>query len=348
MMKYRLLITIVSLSLLFTACSTSSQATSATPTAIPTVIADSTITAEGRVEPVRYAEIAFNASGVVSDVLVQEGETIKKGQPLIRLGDESDQTYAEAQFKLATAQKELNDLLNASGTDFAQAAIDLKDAKDDYDEAADYLHWVQTDKKINRTEARWYLDRTWRGYEYVYKTKSFRGPAPEDWITEAENDLALKKAKLDDAQRAYDRLKGGADTDQLAVLQARLDAAKADLAALAVLAPFDGIVADMKAKVGNSINAGEIAVTVADVSSWLVKTTDLTEIDVVKLKQDQPVTVTLDAIPDQALKGKILSIGQTYTENQGDIVYEVTVVLTDTHPAMRWGMTANVSFENEN
>ena len=40
------------------------------------------------------------------------------------------------------------------------------------------------------------------------------------------------------------------------------------------------------------------------------------------------------------LKGTILSIGQTYTENQGDIVYEVTVQLTEAHPAMRWGMTA--------
>jgi hypothetical protein len=34
-------------------------------------------------------------------------------------------------------------------------------------------------------------------------------------------------------------------------------------------------------------------------------------------------------------------------ENQGDIVYEVTVTLNDTHPAMRWGMTASVVFENQ-
>ncbi|HLO31635.1 MAG TPA: efflux RND transporter periplasmic adaptor subunit [Anaerolineales bacterium] len=344
-MKQKLLITITFISLLFTACSTPSQATSAAPTAISTVIADSTIIAEGRVEPVRYAEIAFNASGVVSDVLVQEGETVKKEQPLIRLGDASDKTFAAAQLEMVTAQKELNDLLNASGTEFAQAVIDLKDAKEDYKKADDYLNYLQNSRKVPQTETRVFLIQTWKGYEYQYKTKSFRGPAPEDWITEAQNDLALKKAKLDDAQRAYDRLKGGADTDQLAVKQARLDAAKAGVAALAVLAPFDGIVANMKAKVGNSINAGEVAVTVADVSSWLVKTTDLTEIDVVKLKQDQPVTVTLDAIPDQALKGKIFSIGQTYAENQGDIVYEVTVVLTDTPPAMRWGMTAEVKFE---
>jgi HlyD family secretion protein len=76
-----------------------------------------------------------------------------------------------------------------------------------------------------------------------------------------------------------------------------------------------------------------------------VVTTDVTEIDVVKLKDGQPVVVTLDAIPGKQLNGKILVIGQNYSENQGDIVYKVTVVLTDIDPSMRWGMTAAVKFE---
>ena len=100
-----------------------------------------------------------------------------------------------------------------------------------------------------------------------------------------------------------------------------------------------------KNKAGSSINAGEIAVTVADTSNWLVTTTDVTEIDVVKLSEGQAVTVTLDALPDVQMKGKVLSIGQNYSENQGDIVYKVTVLLTDGNPAMRWGMTAAVKFK---
>jgi hypothetical protein len=86
---------------------------------------------------------------------------------------------------------------------------------------------------------------------------------------------------------------------------------------------------------------------VADFSHWLVQTTDLTEIDVVELEEGQPVRIALDAIPDAELAGEILSIGQTYAENQGDIVYEVTILLTQTHPAMRWGMTAAVSFDGD-
>ncbi len=345
-MKSKFLLIVVAISLLLAACSSGAKSGTATPTAIPTVKADSTIIAEGRLEPVRYAEIAFNASGVISDVLVDEGETVKKGDPIIRLGDESDSKYASAQLELANARKAINDLQNTAGSDLAQTVIDLKDAQEEYDKAADYLDYLKNEDRVPQTKEKYYLVQTWRGFEYRVRTQSFRGPAPEDWIIEAQNDLALKKAKMDQAQRAYDRLKGGVDAEQLAVLQARLDAAEAGVAAFSVTAPFDGVVANLPVKLGNSINAGQPAVTIADFSYWLVKTTDVTEIDVVKLKAGQQVTVSLDALPNVELNGTIQSIGQTYSENQGDIVYEVTVMLTDTDPAMRWGMTAQVNFEN--
>ena len=345
-MNTKLLPIIISLSLLFAACS--SPATQPTEAAaIPPVIADTSIMAEGRLEPVHFAEIAFTASGVISDVLVQEGEVVKKGQPLIRLGDASDTNFASAQLELVSAQQAINDLTNAAGTDLAQAIIDMKDAREAYEKADDYLIYLQNSQKVAQTETRSFLIQTWKGYEYRTKTKHFKGPAPEDWIIEAENDLALKKAELDDAQRAYDRLKDGADAEQLAVLEARLEAAEAGVAAFSVLAPFDGVVAELNAKTGSSINASEVAVTIADFSSWLIETTDLTEIDVVKLSEGQPVTVSLDAIPGETLNGVIESIGQSYEEKQGDIVYPVTVALENTHPSLRWGMTAVVTFAED-
>lgn len=343
-MKHRILILFVVFGLLVSACSAAGTAASATPEVIPTVIADDTIIAEGRVEPVHYAEIAFNTSGVISQVLIEEGEQVKKGQPLIRLGDEADANYAAAQLELVNAQQALNELVNSSGADLAQTVIDLKEATEDHKKAEDYLHYLQAAQRLPQTSTKVLLVQTWKGYHYEYKVKNFKGPAPEDWIIEAENDLALKKARMDELQRAYDRMKDGVDADQLAVLEARLNAAKARAAAFSVIAPFDGVVAELNAKAGGSINAGEIAITIADFSKWLVKTTDLTEIDVVELAEEQPVMVTLDALPEVQLKGTILSIGQSYSENQGDVVYEVTILLTENDPLIRWGMTAEIKF----
>jgi multidrug resistance efflux pump len=344
-MKRKLLLSLIGLTLLLAACA---PATTATPELIPTVIADSTIIAEGRVEPLRFGEISFNASGVVSEVLVEEGHSIKKGELLIRLGGESDTKYAAAKLELVSAQQALNDLLDASAEDFAQAVIDLKQAKEDRKEAEQYLNYLKNSPKVPIAENFVYYINNHRGYDVRIRTKFSKGPAPQVWITEAENDLALKTAELDKTQLKVDRMKDqGVDRDQLAVLEARLNAAKAGVAAFEVVAPFDGIVTNLNAKAGSSINAGEIAVTIADFSRWLVTTTDLTEIDVVALTENEPVTVTLDALPGEDLKGTVLSIGQTYEENQGDVVYEVTILLNDTHPAMRWGMTSSVTFQNE-
>jgi multidrug resistance efflux pump len=343
-MNHKMFITLMLASLLFSACSGGNTATP-TPEAVATVVADSAIIAEGRLEPVHYAEIAFTASGRISNILVDEGQTVQQGEELIRLGDASDTQYAAAQLELVSARKALTDLSNTAGTDLAQAVIDLKDAQEEYTDAVNYLDYLNNADKVPQTQNRTYLVQTWRGYEYRTKTKHFKGPAPADWIIEAENDLGLKKAELDTAQRTYDRLKGGVDADQLAVLEARLEAAEAGVAAFSVIAPFDGVVADLNAKLGGSISAGEPAVTVADFSQWLVQTTDLTEIDVVNLEEGQPVTISLDAIPEADLTGEILSIGQTFAENQGDVVYEVTILLTDTLPNMRWGMTAAVTFD---
>jgi multidrug resistance efflux pump len=343
-MKLVKLFTFVLLALALTACG-AGKASQATPAATQApVVADSTIVAEGRVEPINYAAVAYNSSGVISDVLIKEGDQVKKGDVLVRLGNEGDKTFTAAQLELVTAQQAYDDLLNSSGTEAAQAVIDLKDAQEEYDKAVDYLKFLETSKKVPQTTTKYYLNETWKGFEYTYKTRSFKGPAPEDWIVEAKNDLALKKAKLDDAQRTFDRLKDGVDTEQLALLEAKLDAAKAGVASLLVVAPFDGTVADLSAKVGESVSQGSIAATVSDFADWLVKTTDLTELEVVNIQEGQPASVVLDAIPDVTLNGTVESISKTFAEKQGDVVYEVTIRLDDTNPDILWGMTSVVRF----
>lgn len=346
-MKHSLSIIFIGLALLFTACSPAGQG-AGTPEVIPTVLADNTIIAEGRLQPLRDAEIAFTAGGLVSEVLVDEGQPVKKGDLLIRLGGESDSNYAAAQFEVVNAEKALNDLRNASEADLAQAVIDLKQAKEDLKKAENYLQYLQNSKKVPQPETFVYYIKRGKGYEVRLRTHFYKGPAPAGWITQAENEVALKKAQVEDIQDTIDRMQeNGVDREELGVLEARLNAAKAEVAAFEITAPFDGLVAEIDAKAGSSIRPGEVAVVLADLSNWLVKTTDLTEIDVVELNENDPVRVTLDALPGLEFPGTVLSIGQVYIENQGDIVYEVTVMLNDRHPEMRWGMTASVVFENQ-
>lgn len=112
----------------------------------------------------------------------------------------------------------------------------------------------------------------------------------------------------------------GPDPDEVAVTEARLQAAEARLAAaradltkLDLLATMDGKVVELNL--------------------------------VVDIQIGQLVTITPDALPEVKLGGEIVAIRDNYAEKRGEITYTVRIKLNDTHPLLRWGMTVIVDLE---
>jgi len=243
---------------------------------------------------------------------------------------------------------DLRDMTTNEALSYTAAILDeARVAFEPYKYQNERLEWElkqeNPDKpQVYRNTAKIYkrrLDDAWANYNKAI-----------NWTT-LKSTLESAQAELDQAQKEYDSLSSGSDAGekslaeaQYAAARANLDAARAALADVELRAPFDGAVAGLKVKGGESVTPGQVVVSVADFSGWIVKTTDLTELDVVDIAEGQPVAITLDAIPDETLDGKVKTIGQNYTEKQGDVVYEVTVELTEALPNMRWGMTAAVKF----
>ena len=369
---------------LLSACGAGSeQAAESTP--IPTVVADNLIVAEGRIEPVRYVDIAFNANGTVADVLVSEGEQVSEGQVIARLeNSESKQAdVANAEEAFLQAELAFNSAQAEALRKLADAHEAVREAQRDMDNFAipSDLRDMTTNEALiytaaNLEEARIafepykYLEEQLerelaredpsnpevsRGTAKIYKRRLDDAWAEYNkailWTT-LESDLEKAQSQLAQAQREYDLLVSGSNAGEIALAEAEyaaaranLEAARAALADVELRAPFDGTVAGLKVKGGETVSPGQTVLSIADFSGWIVKTTDLTELDVVSINEGQDVTITLDAIPDQSISGKVTSIGQNYTEKQGDVVYEVTVELTETLPNMRWGMTAVVKFK---
>lgn len=336
-----------------TACGT--KAATETPTsATPVSVETSGIIAEGHLQPAQAANLTFQVRGMVEDVSVKIGDEVNKGDVLARLSNASqaEAQLAAANLELITAQQALDDLQDSSATSLAQVVIDMKEAQEAYDEADDYLVYLQTSKKVPQTQNQMDLVQTFNGYAYKYKTKNFKGPAPEDWIIEAENDLALKKAQLEKLQNDYERMKDGVDTDQLALLEARLKNAQAqvasaesNLANYVLTAPFDGVVADVAVELGEQVTAESRAVSVVNTSSWIIETTDITELEVVDLEVGQNVTFTADALSDVLMNGVVTEISQSSFVESGDVLYTVRIAVDDVDPRVRWGMTVEVTFE---
>ncbi|MBK6646113.1 MAG: efflux RND transporter periplasmic adaptor subunit [Anaerolineales bacterium] len=374
-MKHKILFLPILLALLLTACGTA-QATPE-PTPIPVVEADDTIIAEGRLEPATFTEISLNASGLISDLPVEEGDKVSAGDVLAVVESENAQTLEDARAKavqeLTAAYQEYRDTQSRlddfdvptrwggmTPTDaIADTLVKLNVAREEFEP---YKHLDEKQLKYDgnkiydddptpeEEDARLTYDE-WARYHLEERPKSGVPGQKKKALDEAWQlyRVAIRWLELESAfQNAQVRIANAeADFTALEGADFSLDTAalRAILANAELRASHSGIVTNLDLKVGEYAAAGSPVVTIADTSRWLVKTSDLTEIDVVNIKEGQPVTVKLDSMPGVEFKGNVLAISQEFSENQGDVVYEVTILLTDFDPAMRWGMTAVVTFD---
>jgi len=109
-------------------------------------------------------------------------------------------------------------------------------------------------------------------------------------------------------------------------------------------APFAGTVTDIYLEIGQFVGPEARAVLLADLSEFMIETSDLTELEVVKINVGQIVEIVPDALPDTTLLGKVEAIAQSFTTQAGDINYKVTISLDETDPDLRWGMTLELTF----
>lgn len=299
------------------------------------------VIAEGHLVPARDATLAFQARGTVIEVRVEIGDEVKAGDVLASLGGQSDAAFAAAQLELVSAQLALKTLRESADMMRAKAWIALRDAEVVYEDAQDlYDTMVAGDYEYDKI-----VYKTVRGMRVPTVETVVVGEVDDETLADAKADMDLKKAIYDESQRAYDRVKDGPDVDQLALLEARLTAAEANISAFAIIAPFDGTVMDVNVSEGQQVGPEMWAVKVADTSAWYVETSDLTELEVVKIAVGLKVAISPDALSDANMTGVVESISQAFTMQGGDILYRVKIKVDEIDPRVLWGMTVEITFE---
>lgn len=303
----------VILVLSITACSSQSDAP-ATETASPDA---GSFIAEGQLTPARALDLGFGRNGFVSEVLVNNGDTVTNGQALVTLEPSPDalQTLATAQKEALLARQDLEELEASAALDLANLKLAVIEAQQDVDVAQARYDANSTDANLAKLDG-----------------------------TNAQLQILLDKLEKTLAN-------DGIDPDKLAAANARLDAANAALAnaesdvdAATLRSKLDGTVVDLNLQSGDYVLLGSTVGAVANYDYWIIKTDNLSEIDVVDLEVGSPVEVTLDSLPDLSFAGEIVNINARYVENRGDVTYTVTIKLNESDPRMRWGMTAAVKF----
>ncbi|PIE80226.1 MAG: hypothetical protein CSA11_08825 [Chloroflexi bacterium] len=170
------------------------------------------------------------------------------------------------------------------------------------------------------------------------------GATPEQ-IAAAEVGVLQAQVGVEMAEAAVAQAEAAVTQAEAAVTQAEagLASAEAMLARMTLTSTIDGAVSRVNTNVGELVGAGLPVVTMADFSQWLVKTTDLTELDVAYVEVGDSAEVSFDAIPGESVSGTVTDVALMAGISRGDVVYEVTIAL-DAAPdlPLRWGMTSVV------
>lgn len=239
----------------------------ATPTSQPTVApvkASSNIIAEGKVVPTQDASLSFTTAGVISEVLVKEGQKVEKGQVLARLtGSKQLQAAVKgAELEVLSARQDLTKLKDGAALAAAQAQLAVAQAQKANDDAEKHrrnLDYRASASQIAAANANYILaqnevEKRQEQYDSVagrpeddatralalanlenakkardkalINLNWYKGKADPKDISEADANLAVAQAKLDDAKAQLEKVQNGPDPDQLALLQSRLKTAQ--------------------------------------------------------------------------------------------------------------------------
>ncbi len=260
-----------------------------------------TIGATGTVRAQQSATLMWQAAGTVENVNTDVGATVKVDDVLAELEKSSlPQTIILAQADLVSAQKALDDLNNSS-TALAQAAVNLRDAQEAFDKAVNYYNSLF--KAYSYDKLVFIRKMTPFGLKKIPDIRKVKvKKADEETIQKAKQDMDLAEAKVQDAQRAYDLLKGG-NANEIQAAQARVNAAQATLKLSRVIAPFDGTITESYPLPGDQVTAGQTAFRLDDLSHLLVDVS-VSEVDINSVQVGQPVTLTFDAILGKVYNGE--------------------------------------------
>jgi len=263
----------------------------------------SQVTASGEIKPKNYINIGANATGIITALPVREGDRVHKGELLAKLEDvqpeanvkSSEATVASAEADSSAAEAALK--ASDENLKTMEAALD-KDKAD--------LARIKAD--LDRAQAL-FKEQLLARQDYELKEATYK--AQEATVRESEARLTQARAQRE--QQAAN----------LTSMQRRIAQAKAGLALVADVlqkhssfAPLDGVVTNLPVRVGESVvpglqnNAGTLIMTIADMS-LITAEVKVDETDIVNIKLDQSVDITIDAIPNKTFKGHVTEIGNT-------------------------------------
>jgi len=281
------------------------------------------VNASGEILAERYADIGSSVMGRVVELPVTEGEEVRAGDLLARI----DPIQARSELEAAEAAIQAFQAEARSATEQVTAArADLELAEAEARESSINFERIET---------------------------LFR----EALVSASELDAAramaeARNARVSAAQATVTRSKSTGEAAQRRVLQARAQAARARdiLEKTSIEAPISGVVSRLQVRQGEMVvigiqnQPGTVLMTVSDLTE-LNAEVKVAEADVLRVAVGQRASVTLEALPDKILRGRVTEVGASalpqLTAGAAAREFRVEIRLLDPLPSIRPGLTCD-------
>ncbi|MFN8005950.1 MAG: efflux RND transporter periplasmic adaptor subunit [Terriglobia bacterium] len=277
-------------------------------------------------------QLGAKVIGKVDWIGVEKGDSVKKGQILVRLEDNEYQAQLQqAKGNLETLQNQLKELENGSRPEeIARALANLQQAKADLENA-----------RVN-------LERV-RG---LHK----EGVAPPQDLDNAQARFDAQEARVNSLTRDYDLYRIGPRREVIEAMRGRVEQAKGEVAlretyldATIIRAPIDGTILERVVEKGEFLTTGFVGdkgakgfvVSMADLNDLQVEL-DISQDDFAKLTMGQKGIVTTDAFPDRKYDGVIAEMSPEANRQKATVQVKVQILKPDSY--LRPEMNARTAF----
>jgi HlyD family secretion protein len=301
-------------------------------TVAPQTLTDS-ISLRGILKPIKVVNVTSPFAGSVKEKLFEYGESVGKGQLLLRLDAmETETKYRDAKTAFIEAKENWQKVTNWKNSDeMAKATRDLAAAK----------------RKLRETEIL-FKKGIVSATEYEGDKKSY-----EDQLVSFNAEKAKGEGeKLTIARLKYENAKVKLDDLESQLRQADVHAPVSGTILLPDLADRDK---DKKGKIlgkGASVSQGEILLSIGD-AAGLAVTAEVDEMEITKIKKGQDVMITGDAFPAVTMKGKVYHLSSQAGGKGGDAggrktaSFEITITIdqlsAEQAEKILLGMSANLT-----
>jgi membrane fusion protein (multidrug efflux system) len=254
-------------------------------------------------------QVSSRIEGTVQEVLVEDNQMVKAGEPLLRLDP------LELQIAVEKARANLD---HAHATE-AQARAAVSQAKAQAIQAQAEIR--QSEAKVAQAAAQLQVAELNKGRNVRLYSSDSRAVAKADVDTtsglsdSAQGGLDGAKASLDAARAGLTAAEAGEEsaTAQATAAQASGEASQVTvrdaerlLSYTTVVAPVAGRVGAKSVETGNRLQPGQAVLSLAEEEVWVFA--NFKETQLARMKPGQPVQITIDALPGHKFSGRVESI----------------------------------------